>query len=328
VFNTRNYIEGRITKDLIMSYVSEEDIFQRYLGIRPKLSVKYINPFRDEKLPNSCFYVTPSGNWRFKDFTGFCNWGCFDVVMYCERLSFKNALHKIAMDFGIVKYHTLTSSPTINPSKSIVKAKVNTKPLLQITSKAFTSIEYEWWRCFGIRPQTLHEYNVKSVSHVWLNRRIVSQSNRKQPIFAYEFDKGVYKIYSPLRTEFKWLSNCCSHHYQGYDQLSWIGDTLIITKSLKDVMVLREMGYDSIAPHTEHARIPWEFMEKLRRRFKRIVVFFDNDSAGIEGAKNLASYHNIESIIIPKSYNIKDISDYVKSNNLEKGKVLMHKILG
>lgn len=327
MLNTTEYKEVRLSKDLILSHVSEADIFYRYLGIKPKLRVKFRNPFRDDKVPTCGFYFTPNNTLKFKDFTGWCNWTCFDAVMYVEKLTFSDTLIRVAHDFGIISGNYVQpreqkiSMPVIEAPKDEFSSK------LQITSKEFTTLEYEIWRRYGIRPETLALYRVKSVSHVWLNGRPIKQSTKTNPIFAYCFDEGTYKVYSPLSEDFKWISSCKSHHYQGYDQLDWVGDLLIITKSMKDVMVLREMGYNAIAPHSEHCNIPHEFMNTLRKRFNNIVVFFDNDDAGIRGSKAICEEHQLKSIIIPQEESHKDISDYVKSNNLQKGKILMDKIL-
>lgn len=118
-----------------------------------------------------------------------------------------------------------------------------------------------------------------------------------------------FKIYSPFSKKLKWLSNCKANHYQGFNQLPWIHNNLIITKSLKDVAVLSLFGIPSIAPQSESQLIPFEFMERLRKRFKNIYLFFDNDGAGIKGSEKNSLEHNLPQLFIPKRYGVKDISD-------------------
>ena len=57
--------------------------------------------------------------------------------------------------------------------------------------------------------------------------------------------------------EMQWLFNGGSaKDIEGYDQLSLNGDTLILTKSLKDCMCYRLLGYDAISlqGETNHER--------------------------------------------------------------------------
>jgi hypothetical protein len=65
------------------------------------------------------------------------------------------------------------------------------------------------------------------------------------------------KLYRPEAPDFKWRNTCPGHYIQGLKQMNdrkSNNDTLIITKSLKDVMVFYEFigdRYDVIAPHSE-----------------------------------------------------------------------------
>ena len=58
-------------------------------------------------------------------------------------------------------------------------------------------------------------------------------------------------------------------------------DYLVITKSLKDVMVLYEYGIPAIAPNSETIFVTEAQYQKLKNRFKRIYLFYDSDYAGI-----------------------------------------------
>ena len=58
-------------------------------------------------------------------------------------------------------------------------------------------------------------------------------------------------------------------------------DYVVITKSLKDVMVLYEFNIPAIAPNSETLFISDKQLEKLKSKFKNIVVFYYNDCVGI-----------------------------------------------
>ena len=111
-------------------------------------------------------------------------------------------------------------------------------------------------------------------------------------------------------------------YLQGLEQLPESGELLIITKSLKDVMVLYKYGYTSVAPQSENATIPKPLMEDLKKRFKHIIVFFDYDNGGIKGAEALCKRYNLNKVFISKHYldiySIKDISDFAKEMSKQK----------
>jgi DNA primase len=68
-------------------------------------------------------------------------------------------------------------------------------------------------------------------------------------------------------------------------------------------------------------------IDELSKRFKRIVVFFDNDTPGIEGAKHLADLYGLEYVFIPVDEKAKDLTDYYKINNFEKTRALLDSLL-
>ena len=82
------------------------------------------------------------------------------------------------------------------------------------------------------------------------------------------------KIYRPhsLTRKDKWRNNCGTYDLQGLAQLPDKGKLLIITKSLKDIMVLYEYGYTAVAPQSEHSSIPTSLMENLKGRFDKIII--------------------------------------------------------
>lgn len=59
------------------------------------------------------------------------------------------------------------------------------------------------------------------------------------------------------------------------------GDAIVITKSLKDIMVLYELGIPAIAPISENCYLTEAQHNKLVKRFDKVVLFYDNDRAGI-----------------------------------------------
>ena len=146
--------------------------------------------------------------------------------------------------------------------------------------------------------------------------------------------KTYYKLYTPYADYGKWLSNCPQNILQGHAQLLYNKNLvnftkvpLIITKSLKDVAVLYKMGYFAIAPQSESVDLGKTEIPKLSKGFNDIVIFYDNDDAGIKYSDLMSTKFNYKKMHIPKEYGQKDISDYVKKYGIKAGNKLMNKLL-
>ena len=101
----------------------------------------------------------------------------------------------------------------------------------------------------------------------------------------------------------------------------------MITKSLKDIMVLSLFGIASIAPHGEGTLLPQKAVDEAKKRFKRLVMLYDYDDGGLAGVQKMEKEYNIPYKFIPKHYlelyNVKDISDHIKAF----GKDATHKLI-
>ena len=78
-------------------------------------------------------------------------------------------------------------------------------------------------------------------------------------------------------------------------------------------MTLHDLGYNAIAPASESVLIPEIVVNNVKKRFKRIIIFYDRDKTGIEFTRKLTRKYNLDFFIINKRYKTKDISDFVKN---------------
>ena len=101
---------------------------------------------------------------------------------------------------------------------------------------------------------------------------------------------------------------------QGANQLPKEGGKyLVITKSLKDVMVFYELGITAIAPCSEHMFMTDNQYNKICSKFEHIICCYDNDLAGVNGLNKIHKAHpELKVCFIPRKYNAKDISDFYK----------------
>lgn len=303
--------ESEITKELLLEHNNEETYMAYYLGIPVKKGL-FISPLRIDHNPTCSFYK--GRRLYFKDFaTGECL--TFEnVVMKKYGCNYYEALHIIAKDFGIIK----NSNHKITKVIKQETFKKDKKTTIQIEAKSFTKEELQWWEQFGITKNTLTKYRVYSCKTVFLNGSIESVYDPKCPSYGYYFGNSedgreLWKIYYPFRKTFRFIGNIKTTTIQGYSQLPKKSKLLVITKSLKDVMLLFTLGIAAIAPQSETQFISNDVLDVLKTRFKHIVLLFDNDQTGIEFTNKIKrKYDWIIPMIIPRKYGAKDISDFYK----------------
>ena len=309
--------QPKITKELILSRFSEEQLMEYYLHIPVKKGL-FRSPLRRDKQPTCSFYRNKSGTLIFKDFATGQHLNVFDVVQSIFRCNYFESLRIIANDFGIVQDNTLHKNPgkiNLNPIK--IKDKEISK--IQIEVQEFTDSELKWWGRYGISKDILKRFNVYSCKHVFLNDQLFAESQQHCPIFGYYGKKyqglELWRCYFPKRTSFRFITNWPSKKIQGYDQLPKKGKLLVITKSMKDSMCLYSCGITACAPNSENLFIPDKVLEDFKNRFENIVVLYDNDRPGLYNMAKIRKEHpELTYIFIPKKYGSKDISDFYKDH--------------
>lgn len=309
--------QPKITKELILSRFSEEQLMEYYLHIPVKKGL-FRSPLRRDKQPTCSFYRNKSGTLIFKDFATGQHLNVFEVVQSIFRCDYFESLRIIANDFGIVRDNALHKNPgkiNLNPIK--IKDKEISK--IQIEVQEFTDSELKWWGRYGISKDILKRFDVYSCKHVFLNDQLFAESQQHCPIFGYYGKKyqglELWRCYFPKRTSFRFITNWPSKKIQGYDQLPKKGKLLVITKSMKDSMCLYSCGITACAPNSENLFIPDKVLEDLKNRFENIVVLYDNDRPGLYNMAKIRKEHpELTYIFIPKKYGSKDISDFYKDH--------------
>lgn len=311
----------KITKELILSRFSEEQIMEFYLHVPIKKGL-FRSPLRKDREPTCSFYRNRKGELIFKDFATGQHLNIFGVVQSLFGCDYFDSLKIIANDFGIVRDSSLIKNVgKINQNPIRIKDKEMSK--IQIEIQDFTDLELKWWAKYGITLDILKKFNVFSCKHVFLNDQLFAKSQQHCPIFGYYGKKyqgyELWRCYFPKRTSFRFITNWPSKKIQGYDQLPKKGKLLIITKAMKDTMCLYSMGISAIAPNSETQFISDIMLEDLKKRFDNIVVLYDNDLTGISFMNKIKKKHpELIYTWIPRHLGSKDISDFYKDNGRHK----------
>lgn len=315
-------IRKPLTIKNLYKYVNDYDIFRFYCPGFEDVGKKFKSPFRSERKPSAVIYATSSGNLRFNDFV-LPTMDSIEFVSYYFSLSFVEALKKIALDFKVSGLFVVdwgdTPLSTINPVRYNKTIQHATDTIIQIRYRKWQQYDIDYWNSFGISLETLKLFNVFPIDYFWINDNRI-KAEKYAYSYNYYWEDNIYrrKIYQPFSENLKWVSNG-GKIVQGEGVLPKKGNLLIITKGLKDVMCLYEMGYTAIAPTTEKTLPSKLYIDKQKERFKKIILFLDNDDTGIQMSKKHSLDTNIPYILIPQEYECKDISDFVKKYSLKEG---------
>ena len=305
----RAKLPDNITLDWILSKVTEYDIYAKYIG-QFKVCMIYNSPFRKDKNPSfGIYYSKRTKQLLFKDHgTGECG----NVIKFVSLFTGKTEYNDILSD--IVDKLNITNNTKLVSSKQYISP---TETVIGVVRQEFTDVDINYWKQFNISINTLKKFNVNSIKYYLCNGIVKGTYKRENPMYAYKVYNN-FKIYRPLADKYtKWRNNLTDYDIQGYEQLPQKGDILFITKSMKDVMCLHEMGYPAVSPSSESTFLPKDVLEQLKTRFKRIIILFDRDVAGVKRSRKLSRETGLEAMFINKKFKAKDVSDAVKANSFE-----------
>jgi hypothetical protein len=305
-----------LDKDTILNKVSEYQIFKHFCTNFEEIGKRFRSDLREDKTPTVHII-----NWNHKLL--YKDWGCpehsfdcFAYVAYKYNLDFYGTLTYIDRSFG------LGLSAGVRPKGTVRKVekegRVQTPARILVKVRPWEYRDKLYWDQFKVSKDILRIFDVKPITHVWINEQRFSCNSIS---YRYRFDCG-YKIYRPLEGDFKWFSNVGADCLQGYRQLPEHGETLFLTSSLKDIMCLAVLGYPSIALQSEMLVPSESTITEAQARFKEVIVLYDNDfdkprNPGQTMAKKICGKYGLDNLVIPSYYRSKDISDLIRDHGLQ-----------
>ena len=181
-------------------------------------------------------------------------------------------------------------------------------------------MDLKYWAQYEISLDELKLNNVYSIDYSYINHKLISYFDKIR--YAYYIHPKYFKLYTPLSKDNKWLSNCPIDVPFNIDTPR-ISDTLIVTKSLKDKMVLSKIYTDVVAVQNESLNAVQGVIE-LSKEYKDIIIFFDNDEPGIKAAEDVKNELGWNNIMIPREFIETDPSDFVKTYSMKELRQLLH----
>jgi 5S rRNA maturation endonuclease (ribonuclease M5) len=305
MFKTKNLVHD--VKDVPTPW-----IFEHFCKLKEKLQgedIKIKSLFNSkERTPSMCIYFdTKVKLYKYKDFSTGKGGSAIDLVKDLNNLSYHKACNIIVEQYNDYVLHN-NGGYDVKEFKEQSKYKVD-----KYTFRQWTTQDQYFWTQFNIGSKILEEYCVRPLAYYTMvkdNKELVISGNY---VYGY-FTKGgeLYKIYQPKTFDKKFLK--IRDYLQGEQHLE-DNDYLMILSSLKDMMSLRSLKLSNInivAPDSENSMIKKDTMEEFIEEYKKVIVMFDNDEAGIKAMeKYKATYPTVEVLLLPMS---KDLSDSIKDH--------------
>ena len=321
MYSTRTAITMSL-KDLL-DKLDDYDIYSYYVG-QFKIGKLFNSPLRsDDKNPSFAIFKGVNGKLFFKDHGSGEGGNAIKFVKLYKGIQTRDELERELL--RIVRKMNPNSGNAIRTySYSVDSGPTD----IGIVRQPFTDVDKQYWKQFHISIDTLKKFQVFSIKYFLCNRVVRGTYKETSPMYAYKIDDK-FKIYRPLASKYtKWRTNLTNRNVQGLSEIPKEGgNLLIITKSLKDVMCLYEMGFNAIAASSETTFIPDDILQSLRSKWKHIVILYDRDKTGMLESRKYSRQYKLDAIFVHKKFKAKDISDAVKYNSFAEVKNWLTKTL-
>ena len=311
MISTRNIISD-------LDEVPKEWVFEYYLNLKEKLTgqnIKMLSAFNVKDKVPSMFIYQDNGKYKFKDFSSGFQGDQIELVkclfQYDTRIK---SISRILSDYQ--EYLKYNAPVERGPIQFYDKFKV-----VDFEMRHWNTLDQKYWTQFKIGSTILSQYNVVPLEFFTMSKTepdgsITSYKFSRPYVYGYFREDGeLYKIYMPKIPEKKFIK--IQNYTQGMDQLQYDSKYLLIVSSLKDLMSFKKLGIgnvECIAPDSENTMIGESVINKLREKYSKIIVLFDNDEPGIKAAQRYQDKYNIPHVILDMS---KDLSDSVRDHGIE-----------
>lgn len=283
--------KNSVSFDEIKGKVTDADLVFHYLGIT-KIPCFIHSPLRKDNRPSFGFYSRDGKKIHWIDLATREGGGMYDLLSLMWHCDYKEVLARIQRDITSSSHGvTITSTPY---DVKNMQSYQNSNDL-KCRIRKWRQYDIDYWASYGVPLEWLEYAEVYPISH-----KIVI-SNGKKYVFnadklAYAFvehkeGKVTLKIYQPHseNPQYKWSNKHDRSVISLWTKVPEKGEKLVICSSLKDALCLwANTGIPALALQGEGYGMSDTAINELKRRYKKIIISYDGDAAGILDAKKLS----------------------------------------
>lgn len=287
-------------KSTIISQISEQDIFFKFLNISAFPAGNISSPFSDDKNPSFKLYK----NNTFKCNSTGKQGDCWQLVADLNGLDCKSQFH------DVLKIVAKECNIIVNEQEK--HFSFQTKDFSKAHLDFYTQGN---WNC---TQEILQKYNVAALDKFEFfnsKKNEISKIKIYDNIigFAYKLNDSVAEIYIPKqdKTNKFFLNKFRAADIFGLEQLNPNAEFVIICAGKKDCLILNANGFPAVTFRSENHNVTAEQIKQLNNH--NIFVCYDNDMAGINSSKQLAAKFGLKEIALPSEFN--DVADFFLLHN-------------
>lgn len=283
--------KNSVSFDEIKGKVTDADLVFHYLGIT-KIPCFIHSPLRKDNRPSFGFYSRDGEKIHWIDLATREGGGMYDLLSLMWHCDYKEVLARIQRDITSSSHGvTITSTPC---DVKNMQSYQNSNDL-KCRIRKWRQYDIDYWASYGVPLEWLEYAEVYPISH-----KIVI-SNGKKYVFnadklAYAFvehkeGKVTLKIYQPHseNPQYKWSNKHDRSVISLWTKVPEKGEKLVICSSLKDALCLwANTGIPALALQGEGYGMSDTAINELKIRYKKIIISYDGDAAGILDAKKLS----------------------------------------
>ena len=285
--NYRNVIQS-------LSIETQLQVWSWCLGKYVSLNQFITNPHRPDSNPqcklreyNSVVLLTDYAYPEFNKYTCIHSVAALLSNSYNRPVGLNESAQFIFVNLYFGKTPILTNTQVITGKTLKGRPSQSNIHFVPFTNKegeaCYTQIDANYWQPVGVSTNDLKEANIFSCHHFYVNGTYMKPQN--YPCYAYvSKETGKVKIYVPYANkDWKWFST------QSKNEIFKTGSStkLLITKSIKDVLVLKNILIDwEIWSFSNEGVIPSVSIDNK----VEVKYLYDNDNAGYKAAERLVEH--------------------------------------
>jgi len=263
-----------------------------------------------DKSPSARITVSKNDNMYYIDYGDNKPYTAVNFIAIKYNLDLQDAIEKIYYEMTSTGKKYQFTSKKVN---KIIRKHRHTSKVIKVKRRNFRKKDLDYWKQFGWTLDMLKEAKIYPISKFWVDGRMfVCMTDTYN--FDYYWHEDIFrrKLYFPYEKNNRFISNIDTTIVQGWHMLPKEGgDLLIITKAYKDIGTFKSIGLYACATNNETSFFPEKVIEKLKNRWKKIIIWWDNDDEGIKSANKYSKMYKIDYVHNDLD-GPKDPSDYYK----------------
>jgi predicted P-loop ATPase len=296
-------------KNSILSAITEQDIFLKYLKLTTFPTGNISSPFSDDKNSSFKLYKNNSFKCHSTGKQGDCWQFVADLNNIDCKQNFNQILALIAKDFNIEESE--------NANHFTYETKEFTNKHLDYFTQNNWNVTQEFLKKYNVFALDKFEfYNSKKneITKLKLFDGVVG--------FAYKLNKSVAEIYIPKQEKAQkfFLNKYRQSDIFGLEQLNKNPEYVIICAGKKDCLILNANGFPAVSFRSENHTITPEQIKLLGT--ENLFICYDNDKAGINAQKQNAVKFKLKEINLPAAIN--DVADFFIDKNKDDFQALIN----